>query len=575
MLWFFALTTFIFGSIAVYFSWRHEKGVEESAKKQKELDRKIYELNLVQGITEKIGYSLSIESVAQTIAVTIENLFDTSTVSYAITADKKINIKTYLKENVSANFTRSVSKIMQEALAAIDPIFSSYQITESQATAAPKSAITEYFDTVPQSYFNVPLVMSNQLVGMINISSRKKGIYQDADMSLLYKIVNTAQVAISRLNDVIETEKGKLDSLILSLPAGTVMLIAEQGQFQLSVINQAAKEFLKLSENPSLTDFLSSVPKDLNLPTHIKDVFETKKTLRFADIKIYDKYFTVHVNPVLFANTGKIIGVSIVLRDMSLEKKIESIRADFTNMIVHELRAPASAIKGASSLLKSHDLPKDDKEKMMEVISDSAAGMMDTINELLDVAQMEQGRINIKLAKNDLAKIILEHIEVFSYAAKGKNINIGFSSEGKIGEFLFDNGRIGEVINNLISNALKFTNYGGKIEIKILLQPSVSAEGHQDRHVEVLVSDNGTGIPDDKKSILFTKFGQIDGGTGAVEQKQGSSGLGLYICRQIVEAHGGKIWLESRVGEGTKVYFTLPFKTEEKSEVSFPQKLAN
>jgi signal transduction histidine kinase len=116
---------------------------------------------------------------------------------------------------------------------------------------------------------------------------------------------------------------------------------------------------------------------------------------------------------------------------------------------------------------------------------------------------------------------------------------------------------VGQVINNLISNSIKFCNKGGKIDIGIRVEDNV---------VEVMVSDNGVGIPDSKKAILFTKFGQIDGNLEKLHSanpSSGSSGLGLFISRQIVDAHQGKIWLESSENNGTVAHFTLPLITSD------------
>ena len=585
MLWFFALTTVLFAAAAIYFSYKEEKAVRDSKINKKEIDRKIYELNILRNITEKVGYSLNVESIAETISLTCENLFDLSTVSYAIISDKTIKIRTFPKENVSNDFIHAVSKIITDSLCTIDAELTNYKIEDVPVDI--KSITSEPIDIViistPLSYFNIPLVVNNKLVGMINVASRKKDVYQDADMSLLYKIINTAQVAIGRLNDVIETEKGKLDSLIMGLPSGTIMFSAEGGQFELSVINQAAKDFLNLEGEATISDVLRILPAQLNITQNIKSVFETKRPVIFQNIKISQKYFTIYLNPVFLHGRNEIIGVSCVMRDMSLERQIEQIRSDFTNMIVHELRAPTSAIRGAASLLLSENLSKTDREKMMHVISDSTANMLSTINELLDVAEMEEGKLSIKREKADLSKVILDHIDVFSYAARQKNVTIGFAREGEIPEFSFDPGRVGQVINNLVSNALKFTKDGGqpdrqaKIEIKIC---------RKDESLEVCVEDNGVGIPQDKKELLFTKFGQIGAfSTGFVKHEAsgpeglrpggGSSGLGLYISKQIIEAHGGKIWIDSEQGQGTKVYFTLPLFEQIKKALPINQKFAN
>jgi signal transduction histidine kinase len=179
--------------------------------------------------------------------------------------------------------------------------------------------------------------------------------------------------------------------------------------------------------------------------------------------------------------------------------------------------------------------------------------MLDTVADLLDVAKIEQGKMTLNKAQADLNALIKEHIGVFAYVAKEKNIVISYE-EKETALFAFDSVRVGQVINNLLSNSLKFTNEGGKVDVKI---------DQKDGQIEVVVSDTGIGIPQDKKAFLFTKFGQIDHSKSNVGPNV-SSGLGLFICTEIVEAQGGKSWVDSQEGVGTKITFTLPINAEKK-----------
>lgn len=547
----------IFALLSVYFSFREDKRKNQLKKQEKELQRKLYEAHLLNQITEKIGYSLNIETISETIALSVQNLFELSTVSYAIHEADSILIKTFKKENVPEDFCQKVSETIINAMSQIDPLIKSLGVENKIASFTERDSSLRFDanqNLLPQSYFNIPLVVDNRFVGMINISSAKKGIYQDADMSLLYKIVNSAEQAIGRLHEVLETEKAKLNSLILSLPSGTILFELKKGSFDLSVINQAAKTFLKIEEEPGVARVLSRFGPELPITDHIKDVIRDKKSIILRKSKIFDKTFTIYITPVFMHNTSDIIGVSIILRDMTLEEKIERIRADFTNMLVHELRAPVSAIKGASNLLMSQALEKREEDKMLNVISESATDMLATISELLDVARIEEGKFLIHKTRANIEKIISEHVDVFSYAAREKGIVINFTPLG-LEEFFFDPVRTGQIINNLVSNSIKFGRESGRLDIKIAQKPG---------EIEVLVADNGIGIPESRMPFLFTKFGQI-----YPDKSRESSGLGLYITKEIVEAHGGKIRIESKEGLGTQAYFTLPFiqKPQEDQEV--------
>ena len=243
-----------------------------------------------------------------------------------------------------------------------------------------------------------------------------------------------------------------------------------------------------------------------------------------------------------------------LIQTVDSEREEEKVREDYTDMMVHELRAPLTAIRGGAALILSNTLPPPEREKMPRIILESANDMLSTVADFLDIAKIDAGRFSLAKTKADLIKVIEERLEVFSYPAEEKNITLNFDRNVVIPEFLFDPVRIGQVVNNLVSNSIKFTNEGGRIDIKI--EPTTS-------EIQVVVTDNGIGIADSKKPILFTKFGQIDHTDGHGP----SSGLGLYISKEIVTAHGGKIWLESEERKGTAAHFTLPIVNEEVLQV--------
>jgi len=387
---------------------------------------------------------------------------------------------------------------------------------------------------------------------MINISSKKKNIYQEEDMSIIYKIVNTSQIALGKLDAVIETEKGKLESLIYSLSSGAILFVFEKNKFSLSVINPVAKIFLNLTGEVSVVSVLSKFPAQYEIQKQIKNSLIERKTVLIRKVILNERYFDIFLNPVFFYNTGKIIGVSMVMRDMTLEKKINDMREEFTNIMIHELRSPLIAIKGASDLLTSSDLKPEDNERMMSVISNSTKRMMENIQDFLDASKADSGKLEIKKSLSSIDELVREHIEVFSFAARDKNIKINLEIKNEIPKFFFDSGRIGQVIDNLLSNSLKYTPSGGKIDLRI---------SQKNNFLTIETADTGVGIPDDKKPLLFTKFGQIGHSKNA-----NSSGLGLYISKQIIDAHGGKIWIESKEGQGTRVFFTLPIIVENRED---------
>jgi len=200
--WYLFAAAIFFALTAIYFSFRYEKKTDETTRQKKEIDRRVFELSLLQSIADKIGYSLNIEAISETIALTVENLFDLSTVSYAIRDGNKIKLKTFTKEPVAAPYLSQLSKIVCDGMVSIDPSLASHALEENVVTADNKKSgpfdhliSQEALEALPQSFFNIPIILDSKLIGMINISSNKKVEYQKDDVALLVKIVEISQNA--------------------------------------------------------------------------------------------------------------------------------------------------------------------------------------------------------------------------------------------------------------------------------------------------------------------------------------------------------------------------------------------
>ncbi|WP_437685744.1 sensor histidine kinase [Sorangium sp. So ce176] len=221
-------------------------------------------------------------------------------------------------------------------------------------------------------------------------------------------------------------------------------------------------------------------------------------------------------------------------------------RDDFLGMVSHDLRNLLSGIVLSAELL-SEDASAEDKESQPAVaakrIRRYAARMSRLINDLVDVASIESGQLATAAAGGDAFALIVDTVEMFRPAALERGITI----EPVIAESSlpahFDQERMFQVLSNLVMNAIKFTAPGGRISVRGERAGS---------ELLVSVSDTGPGIPSDMLELVFERFWQVG------KKDRRGLGLGLYICKSIVEAHGGSIWAESKVGEGSTFYFTIP-----------------
>lgn len=245
------------------------------------------------------------------------------------------------------------------------------------------------------------------------------------------------------------------------------------------------------------------------------------------------------------ANTFNLMSETIQKKEEE-GKKVEMAKDEFLAMITHELKTPLVPIQGyADILLGEHlgHLNKSQKERL-EVIKSSSATLLQLISDLLDAQKLELGQLKIIKQTDNLKNTISKIITMMEPLAVSNEIDLVNNVKTDIYAY-YDEERINQVLSNLIKNSFKAMERKGKVEI--------FAEDLQDE-VKISVKDNGIGLPSDAFDKIFRKFYQVD--TSSTREK-GGSGLGLSICKGIVEAHGGKIWVESEYGKGAAFSFTL------------------
>lgn len=540
------IATILFGIAAVIFSVREEKVKKLLLERGEKQKHRIYEITVLKEIQDRIGYELDIERIIDVITESLKNLFSYSTASSLLLKEDRLVFKTYVEEGVNHTFIERIKKNMLASLTQLVVGALPEKIDESLSGAL-------LDDNNPQSvnsFFNIPLIINNNIVGLISISSTKANLYKEEEMTVIYKITEQASNAVSRLQAVLTTEKGKLMAMIGSLTDGIFMVDLNN---QILVINPAAKKLFNLQvENPTLIDIIGTLPKGNNFISRIEEAISLNKTLEEKEIQIGNYTIQAIIIPVFDRNLNKPIGASVLLHDLTLEKNLAKMKEEFTNIIVHELRAPLTSIRGASDLMEKADgsLDINEQKKLLRIIHEQSQRLLSEVSSILDAAKLEEGRFTIYKAQTDLQPMLEKAIDMFTPQAKAKNITLTKEIAENLPKVNLDTLRIEQVINNLLSNSLKFTLAGGKI--KVLAKPNDS------QSVTISVSDTGIGIPKEKQEQLFTKFAQINHPASEFKYLTSGSGLGLYIVKGIVEAHGGTISLQSGIGQGTTISFILP-----------------
>jgi len=227
-------------------------------------------------------------------------------------------------------------------------------------------------------------------------------------------------------------------------------------------------------------------------------------------------------------------------------------KSEFLANMSHELRTPLNAIIGYSELLEEEagDLDGGRLVPDLQKIAAAAKHQLSLINDILDLSKVEAGRMELELTAFDLDTAIDNALTLVRERASRRSIVLGRAIDDPLGTIRADERKVKQVLLNLLSNALKFTPEGGRIDVRAAVNEGVA---------EISVTDTGVGIAPEDQKVIFEEFRQV----GTADKKVEGTGLGLSLARKFIELHGGRIWVKSQVGEGSTFTFTLPVRREE------------
>ncbi len=348
------------------------------------------------------------------------------------------------------------------------------------------------------------------------------------------------------------------DGLLVVSPAGNV-----------TVVNPAMREFFDLGDK-DYVGFASS------------DVFPIEVFNLSAEVRRCDATFSSAELPLSKGRIGKAVGSSIqtsgpnaqclggviLIRDITREKELDQLKVDFISTVSHELRTPMTSVLGFAKIIRKKldqvvfpavqsselvDRTTGQVGDNMDIIVAEAERLTELINDVLDIAKMEAGEVQWHDQVIFMADVVRQSVDSTRGMWREKNIEVVVELDDNLPPVRGDHARLVQVMVNLISNAVKFTGQG----------PVVCRVHRDGDSILVSVSDKGPGIPLQSQEEIFGKFKQVG---DTLTDKPSGTGLGLPICRQIVEYHGGRIWVESEVGEGSMFLFSLPVVNIRSSE---------
>lgn len=343
--------------------------------------------------------------------------------------------------------------------------------------------------------------------------------------------------------DKIIAEKTKTEAIIFSINDG-IILTDYNGNILL--INKKAKDILGIRNGEIENLNIFNILNDEKLKNIMGEVIKQPNKIFEIDLSTenFPRFYQAVSLPVSTPKNEK-IGIVSVLHDITLEKELEKMKDDFLHSITHDLRNPMTSIRGFIKFLSDGTAGpiNEQQRKILETMDRASFKLLNMINDILDIAKLEAGKMELALERTNIVKVINSTIELLQPQYERKNIKLIFTPQKDNIEILIDPKLIERVYINLIGNAIKFTPENGTITVGV---------SEKEDLVESFVEDTGEGIPKEYLDKIFEKFSQVK------NKSKGGTGLGLTICKYIIELHKGKIWVESELGKGAKFVFTIP-----------------
>ncbi|AKP48979.1 MULTISPECIES: cell wall metabolism sensor histidine kinase WalK [Bacillus] len=382
--------------------------------------------------------------------------------------------------------------------------------------------------------------------------SRKVKVYGNDEIGQLAITFNNMTKRLQEAQASTESERRKLSSVLSYMTDG---VIATDRRGRVILINKPATEMLNVSRETVMSESIVTL-LHLEGQYEFEDLLNMKDSINL-DFSTKDRPYILRANfSILQKETGFLNGLIVVLHDITEQEEIEMERKEFVANVSHELRTPLTTMRSYLEALA--DGAWKDPEiapRFLEVAQNETERMIRLVNDLLQLSKMDNTDFKLEKEELDFVKFFHRIIDRFEMT---KEQHVVF--ERKLPNYPlyveFDPDKLTQVLDNIISNALKYSPEGGQITFK--------AE-EKNHYIEVSIKDQGMGIPKKNLDKIFERFYRVD---KARSRKMGGTGLGLAIAKQLITAHGGKIWATSVEGKGTTIYLTLPYEPSEEEDWS-------
>jgi signal transduction histidine kinase len=390
----------------------------------------------------------------------------------------------------------------------------------------------------------IPFTTGAGTFGSIMFISAESGrLFDDEDLLLARELGRRAGVAIENARLYRGMEQRARAAEALEFVGDGVFTVDREGIVRL--LNPAAASSLRLPPGAVGRPVAEVVPGWAELEARVPVVPAAERRVPRAEtlpVEVGEADVWLSISGVAFAE-----GTVYAFRDVTEERGVERLKSDFVSTVSHELRTPLAAIYGAALTLRRADMPlaDDQRQELLGVIADEADRLARIVNDILWTSRIESGGLQVTIERCDPLELATDVVQAQQLRLP-ENVSLRLTSDNGGAELAADPDKVRQVLSNLVDNAVKYSPDGGCVEVRL--------EAVEER-VRFVVDDEGLGIPATEHQRIFEKFYRLD---PDLTRGVGGTGLGLYICRELVRRMNGRIWVESRDGKGSRFVVELP-----------------
>ena len=362
----------------------------------------------------------------------------------------------------------------------------------------------------------------------------------------LEQLARAIEGTVAQLGQSIHTltdERNRSSAILASMVEGVAVVGSDE---RILYCNQAFEQILELPPSTSQGKKLVEVLREMELITTVRRVLAGGEEVN-GEVEVgmvRPRSFSATAAPVRATGANDAV---LVLHDITELRRLERVRRDFVANVSHEFKTPLTAIQGFAETLLGGALDDTaNRGRFVEIIREHARRLARLTDDLLKLSRIEAGQWDLELRPIRVANLVNSCVDTTRLKAQPKGLRLSVCLPSDLPPVRADGAQLGEVLQNLLDNAVQYSPPGGQIEVK------VHSTGQD---VVFTVSDTGIGIPESDLQRIFERFYRVD---AARSREAGGTGLGLSIARHIVDAHGGKIWVESAVGSGSSFHFSIP-----------------